>query len=108
VKKRIALVAGVRYQLWRAATNQLIRNMYSWVSTLKIRKMESQLYGGPETVEHAFECEDDFQSVHVRRRDGTDYDSRARPAGGAAVWYVMVYDPVRDEMHFEEGDPGKT
>jgi hypothetical protein len=75
--------------------------MYSWVSSLKIRQMESGLYRGPETVEHAFERDDDFQATHIRRRDQTDAP-RSTPKS-TAVWYRMVYDSETREMTFVTG-----
>ena len=82
--------------------------MYSWISSLKIRRMESRLYSGPETVEHVYEREDDFQSVHVRRRDGTD---SAPPSvispEPTATWYTMLFDAASGEMRFQPGDDAK-
>ena len=83
--------------------------MYSWLSSLKIRRMESHLYSGPETVEHVYEREDDFQSVHVRRRDGTDSTPPLVVLPKSAViWYTMVFDEASGEMRFESIDDTKN
>ncbi|HEY1174470.1 MAG TPA: hypothetical protein VGH19_24105 [Verrucomicrobiae bacterium] len=65
--------------------------------------MESALYGGPETVEHVYEREDDFQSVHVRRRDETDSVPHTTNPEGVEIWYTQVYDSSTGEMLFEQG-----
>jgi hypothetical protein len=78
--------------------------MYSWFSSLRIRRMESELYGGPETVEHVWERDDDFQSFHVRRRDGTDSvpEDPSSSSHKAPGWYKMAFDESSGEMTFQD------
>ncbi len=71
-----------------------IKNMFPRRLYDKIRRVESFLYGGPETVEHNFEREDNFQADRERRRQ--QKSTPIRPNGRKyerEVWYSVEYDP---------------
>ena len=64
-----------------------------------IRDLEAFLYGGPETVEHVYEREDNFQALHIRRR-GTEEISQS-DSTQCALWYSAKVNQDNGQIEYE-------
>lgn len=73
--------------------------MFSQLSLEQIRDMEAFLYGGPETVEQIYESSDNFQAIHVRKREPNGVESSKLFT--EEVWYRYKFDEDKGDFIYE-------